>query len=75
MNYVYIFSNNSGVVPSMLIYNNGAGTLVADKSKLAIKYENLLNQSKELCKKYTGPHSVLQIFLEKIIDCIGQIAL
>jgi len=35
----------------------------------------LLNQSKELCKKYIGPHSVLQVFLEKIIDCIGQIAL
>lgn len=46
-----------------------------DQTKLAIKYENLINQSKDLCKKYTGPHSILQIFLEKIINCIGQIAL
>ncbi|CDW90482.1 UNKNOWN [Stylonychia lemnae] len=46
-----------------------------DKSRQQTKYENLVQQSKELCKKYVGPHSVLQVFLEKIIDCIGQIAL
>lgn len=40
-----------------------------------MKYENLIKQSTELCRKYTGPHSVLQIFLEKIIACIGQISL
>jgi hypothetical protein len=35
----------------------------------------LIKQSTELCRKYTGPHSVLQIFLEKIIECIGNISL
>jgi hypothetical protein len=35
--------------------------------------EQLLLRSKQICKRYTGPHSVLQIFLEKIIDCIGKI--
>eukprot|EP00347_Sterkiella_histriomuscorum_P000882 403374161 len=49
-------------------------TVTGEKSKATIKYENLLNQSKELCKKYIGPHSVLQVFLEIIIDCIGQIS-
>jgi hypothetical protein len=73
MNYVYMLANSN----SLPTGPNGAilPGYAADKSKLALKYENLLNQSKELCKKYTGPHSVLQIFLEKIIDCIGQIAL
>lgn len=35
----------------------------------------MIKQSTELCRKYTGPHSVLQIFLEKIINCIGTISL
>jgi hypothetical protein len=26
-----------------------------------------------MCRRFTGPHSVLQIFLEKIIDSIGKI--
>lgn len=26
-----------------------------------------------MCKRYKGPHSVLQVFLEKIIDCIWKI--
>jgi hypothetical protein len=46
-----------------------------EKNKFASKYENLIKQSTELCRKYTGPHSVLQIFLEKIIACIGNISL
>jgi len=49
--------------------------VIPEKNKLALKYDNLLKQSTELCRKYTGPHSVLQIFLEKIIACIGQISL
>jgi hypothetical protein len=67
MNYVYqlIETNPQLAYPGLL------PDQVPDQNKLNIKYENLLNQSKELCKKYTGPHSVLQIFLEKIINCIG----
>lgn len=49
MNYVYKLSSQK-VTPPL---SN------ADKSKLTLKYENLLAQSKALCKKYTGPHSVL----------------
>lgn len=64
MNYVYKLPHQK-VNPAM---SN------ADKTKLTLKYENLLTQSKALCKKYTGPHSVLQIFLEKIIACISQIS-
>ena len=37
------------------------------------KHEQLLLISKKMCKRFKGPHSVLQVFLEKIIDCIGQI--
>ena len=49
--------------------------VIGEKNKFITKYENLIKQSTELCRKYTGPHSVLQIFLEKIIACIGQISL
>lgn len=27
-----------------------------------------------MCRRFTGPHSVLQVFLEKIISSISQIA-
>lgn len=27
-----------------------------------------------MCRRFTGPHSVLQIFLEKIIECVDQIS-
>lgn len=27
-----------------------------------------------MCKRFTGPHSVLQVFLEKIIAAVSQIA-
>jgi len=43
-------------------------------NRLKNKYENLLNQSREMCRRFTGPHSVLQIFLEKIVVSISQIA-
>jgi hypothetical protein len=46
----------------------------AEKVRLQTKYENLLGQSKEMCKRFTGPHSVLQIFLEKIIGCIWRVS-
>lgn len=73
MNYIYMIQRNQDQIP---IGPNGAPHpgYNHDKVKLTHKYENLLNQSRELCKKYTGPHSVLQIFLEKIIECIGEIA-
>jgi hypothetical protein len=28
-----------------------------------------------MCRRFTGPHSVLQIFLEKIIACISKMAI
>ena len=43
-------------------------------AKLRQKYEQLLAQSKEMCKRFVGPHSVLQVFLEKIITSVAQIA-
>lgn len=46
----------------------------AEQKRLKNKYENLLNQSKEMCRRFTGPHSVLQIFLEKIVASINFIA-
>jgi hypothetical protein len=30
-----------------------------EKNKFLSKYDNLIKQSTELCRKYTGPHSVL----------------
>lgn len=27
-----------------------------------------------MCRRFTGPHSVLQIFLENIIECIEKIS-
>ena len=47
----------------------------AESKRLKQKYENLLNQSKEMCRRFTGPHSVLQIFLEKIVASISQISI
>lgn len=46
----------------------------AEAKRLKNKYENLLNQSREMCRRFTGPHSVLQIFLEKIVASISQIS-
>lgn len=43
-------------------------------ARLKTKYDNLLTQSREMCRRFTGPHCVLQVFLEKIIASIGQIA-
>ncbi len=37
------------------------------------KHFQLIQQCKQLCRKYKGPHSVLQVFLEQIIECIGTI--
>lgn len=31
----------------------------SEKTRLTQKYDNLLIQSKEMCKRFTGPHSVL----------------
>ena len=27
-----------------------------------------------MCRRFTGPHSVLQIFLENIIECVDKIS-
>lgn len=45
-----------------------------DLTRLSQHYGNLLNKSREMCRRFTGPHSVLQVFLEKIISSISQIA-
>ena len=41
---------------------------------MKIKYENLLTASRDMCRRFTGPHSVLQIFLEKIVASIKFIS-
>ena len=46
----------------------------ADLKRLKIKYENLLTASRDMCRRFTGPHSVLQIFIEKIVASINSIA-
>ena len=38
------------------------------------KYENLLTASRDMCRRFTGPHSVLQIFLEKIVASINFVS-
>lgn len=45
---------------------------LSEKYKL-MKVEHAIDAAKNLCRKFTGPHSVLQIFLEKIIACIVSI--
>lgn len=42
-------------------------------ARLKSRYEQLLSQTKEMCKRFIGPHSVLQVFLEKIVTSISQI--
>lgn len=46
----------------------------AELQKLRNKYDKLLAEAKEMCRRFVGPHSVLQVFLEKIISSIAQIA-
>jgi len=46
----------------------------SEAKRLKTKYENLLNQSREMCRRFTGPHSVLQIFIEKIVACVSFIS-
>lgn len=46
----------------------------AEQKRLKNKYENLLTASRDMCRRFTGPHSVLQIFLEKIVASINFIA-
>lgn len=46
----------------------------AEQKRLKNKYENLLTASRDMCRRFTGPHSVLQIFLEKIVASIKFIA-
>ena len=48
--------------------------LKSEDQKLKCKYNNLLTESKKMCHKFTGPHSVLQIFLEKIVASISFIS-
>lgn len=43
----------------------------AELQKLKNKYDSLLAEAKEMCKRFVGPHSVLQVFLEKIISSIA----
>ena len=35
--------------------------------------DRIFAESKEMCRRFTGPHSVLQIFLERIYCCIGNV--
>ena len=46
----------------------------AEQKRLKTKYENLLTASRDMCRRFTGPHSVLQIFLEKIVASINYIS-
>jgi len=59
------------MLPGVAVTQVNNNVVPPEKNRFATKYENLIKQSTELCRKYTGPHSVLQIFLEKIIACIG----
>jgi len=38
------------------------------------KYNNLRKLCEHNCKCFTGPHSVLQIFIEKIVQAIESFA-
>lgn len=58
MNYVYKLVGQVPPEPAKAPKAAGSSPL-AEKNKFHNKYENLIKQSTELCRKYTGPHSVL----------------
>ena len=46
----------------------------AAQAILKKKYNNLKNLCEHNCKQFTGPHSVLQIFIEKIVEAVKSFA-
>lgn len=63
----YIIKWDYEILPQLQMENISKTEL----QKLKNKYDQLLVEAKEMCKRFVGPHSVLQVFLEKIISSIA----
>jgi hypothetical protein len=81
-NVEYIIQYEYNILPEQKFYQNFSADTeyyLADQRArdaaeviLKKKYDNLRKMCEQNCKCFTGPHSVLQIFIEKIVQAIEQ---
>ena len=70
------FYQNFGAQPNLQTNQNNSCYLADQRAREAAetilkkKYDNLRKLCEQNCKCFTGPHSVLQIFIEKIVQAV-----